>query len=150
MPLVVVGRGKGYKKTVEAYIASHRLTHLIHWIEDLSSVEGLKYLYQKAQLMIFPSLYEGFGLPVVEAMLCGTPVITSNVTSLPEAGGQYAQLVNPTEVDELRVAIQTILQDSELNQQMSIEGKKDALERFNPEKLTRELMRVYRSIINTG
>jgi len=150
LPLVIVGKGKGYKKKVEAYINSHRLTHLIHWVDNLSSVEGLKELYQKAQLMIFPSHYEGFGLPVVEAMLCGIPVITSNVTALPEAGGQYAKLVNPNEVDELRVAIQTVLSDSALNRQMRVEGKKDALARFNPEKLTRELMAVYRGIMSVG
>lgn len=147
LPLVIVGKGKKYKKIVENYIKSHNLAHLIYWIADLTAVEELKRLYQQAQLMIFPSLYEGFGLPVVEAMLCGTPVITSNVTALPEAGGQYAKLVTPYEVEELRIAIQEVLEDTTLNRQMRVAGKKDALKRFNPEKLTRELMEVYQSIV---
>lgn len=149
LPLVIVGKGKAYKKTVKAYIKSHHLEHLIFWIEDLNSLEGLKQLYQQAQLVVFPSIYEGFGLPVAEAMLCGAPVITSNVSSLPEAGGQYAKLVNPKDVEELRVAIQTILNDTDLNQQMRIEGKKDAFKRFNPEKLTGELMELYRSVVGS-
>ncbi len=149
LPLVIVGKGKGYKKTVKAYIKSHHLEHLIYWVEDLTSLEGLKQLYQQAQLVIFPSIYEGFGLPVAEAMLCGAPVITSNVSALPEAGGQYAKLVNPKDVEELSVAIQTILKDTELNQTMRVEGKKDALKRFNPEKLTRELMELYRLVIGS-
>ena len=97
--------------------------------------------------MIFPSIYEGFGLPVVEAMLCGTPVITSTVTSLPEAGGQYAKLVNPLNVSELSNAIQEVLTDNTLNQQMRTEGKKNALARFNPAKLTQALMKIYKELV---
>ncbi len=143
IPLVVVGNGKKYRKKVEAYIKSHRLEKWIYWIDNLTAVTTLKKLYQHAQLLVYPSSYEGFGLPVVEAMLSGTPVITSSISSLPEAGGQYAKLVNPNKIDDLRVATQEILADSELKRKMSIAGKKDALERFNPVKLTTELMELY-------
>lgn len=149
LPLVIVGNGKNYKKTVEAYIASHKLEKWIYWIDNLRSTEQLKQLYQEAQLLVYPSFYEGFGLPVVEAMLCGTPVITSNVSALPEAGGQFAKLINPNEVGDLRTAIQEILSDSDLRLKMSIAGRKDALERFDPEKLTRAMMKVYRSAVGS-
>ena len=149
LPLVIVGNGKAYKKTVEAYITSHKLEKWIYWIDDLRSTAELKQLYQQAQLLVYPSFYEGFGLPVVEAMLCGTPVITSNVSALPEAGGQFAKLINPNEVGDLRTAIQEILSDSDLRLKMSIEGQKDALERFDPEKLTREVMGAYRLAVGS-
>ena len=149
LPLVIVGNGKAYKKTVEAYITSHKLEKWIYWIDDLKSTAQLKQLYQQAQLLIYPSFYEGFGLPVVEAMLCGTPVITSNVSALSEAGGQFAKLINPSEVGDVRAAIQEILRDSDLRLKMSVAGKKDALERFDPETLTREVMEVYQFAVGS-
>ena len=149
LPLVVVGNGKAYKKTVQEYIKSHNLEKWVYWLDKVTSVEVLKHLYQRAQLMIYPSFSEGFGLPVVEAMLCGTPVITSNISSLPEAGGQYARLINPESVEELRTAMQEILNDSELRKKMGVLGKKDALLRFNPEDLTKEMMTVYRETVGS-
>jgi len=143
LPLVVVGKGKGYKKIVKAYIKSHKLEKWVYWLDKVTSVATLKEIYQQAQLLVYPSFAEGFGLPIVEAMLCGTPVITSNVSSLPEAGGQYAKLVTPDAVDELRDAIQEILGDSALRSAIGELGRKDALERFDPAKLTKEMMEVY-------
>lgn len=149
LPLVIVGNGKGYKKTVQAYIKSHNLEKWIYWLDNITSVEVLKQLYQQAQLLVYPSFSEGFGLPIVEAMLCGTPVITSNLSSLPEAGGQYAKLVNPESVEELRNAIQEILKDSTLRKEMGQLGKKDALVRFEPKQLTQEMMTVYLATIGS-
>lgn len=146
IPLVIVGKGNKYRKRIENHIQAKCLNKWFYWIDNLTSVYTLKKLYQRASLFVYPSLYEGFGLPVVEAMLCGTPVITSNVTSLPEAGGKYALLVNPNKVDEMSSAIYRVLTDSVLKKELSEKGKKEAFERFNPKKLTEEMMSIYQSI----
>ena len=150
IPLVIVGQGKAYKKKVQAYIASHKLEKWMYWLDDLTSVNELKALYQNAQLFIYPSFYEGFGLPVVEAMLCETPVITTNVSALPEAGGNTVKYIHPNRIFELSEAIETILQDSELQRQMGKKGRKDALSRFDPKKLTSQVVDIYKSILGTN
>ncbi len=71
--------------------------------------ESLAYLYNNAELFVFPSLYEGFGLPVIEAMACGCPVITSNVSALPEVSGDAALLVDPYDVEQLAETMKKVL-----------------------------------------
>jgi glycosyltransferase involved in cell wall biosynthesis len=69
-------------------------------------------------MLVFPSLWEGFGLPVVEAMACGTPVLTSNLSSLPEIAGQAAVLVDPYSVDDIVAGMQRLSEDSALRSQL--------------------------------
>jgi glycosyltransferase involved in cell wall biosynthesis len=78
--------------------------------------------YRGAEALIFPSTYEGFGLPVIEAMACGTPVVTSNTASLPEIAGDAAILVDPTDVSDIRVGIRRIVCDKRLHQQLRERG----------------------------
>lgn len=78
--------------------------------------------YRQAEMLVYPSLYEGFGLPPVEAMACGVPVVTSNVTSLPEVVGQAALMVDPTSVAELTGAMAQILENSALRQRLRRDG----------------------------
>ena len=87
--------------------------------------EDLPTLYSAAAVFVYPSLYEGFGLPPLEAMACGTPVVTSNASSLPEVVGDAGIMVDPQDVDGLADAILRVLQDSELRQEM----RKNGLER---------------------
>lgn len=75
-------------------------------------------LYRNATAFVYPSLYEGFGLPILEAMACGTPVITSNCTSMPEIAGDAALLVNPYDVSSIASAIQQLLRDSALRERL--------------------------------
>jgi glycosyltransferase involved in cell wall biosynthesis len=79
-------------------------------------------LYRGAVALLFPSLYEGFGLPVIEAMACGTPVLTSNTTSLPEVAGDAAILVDPTSVPEIANGIQRLFHDAMLREDLSAKG----------------------------
>jgi glycosyltransferase involved in cell wall biosynthesis len=83
-------------------------------------------LYRGARALVFASLYEGFGLPVLEAMACGTPVVTSNTTSLPEVAGDAALLVDPTSVDQLAAAIKRIVDDAPLSQSLREKGLRRA------------------------
>ncbi len=79
-------------------------------------------LYEHADAFVYPSLYEGFGLPVLEAMACGCPVITSNLSSLPEVVGDAGKLIDPYNVGELAQAMTTVLEDDELKREMSWRG----------------------------
>jgi glycosyltransferase involved in cell wall biosynthesis len=83
-------------------------------------------LYRGAEALIFPSLYEGFGLPLVEAMASGTPVVTSNTTAMPEVAGDAALLVDPTSVEEIAASIRRILRDSTLRIRLRDNGLKRA------------------------
>jgi glycosyltransferase involved in cell wall biosynthesis len=84
--------------------------------------EHLPALYRQAVMLVYPSLYEGFGLPVVEAMACGTPVITSNTTSLPEVAGEAALQVDPTEVEAMVDAMDQLLGDALLRKRLRQAG----------------------------
>ena len=88
------------------------------FIED----KNLPSLYCGALGLVFPSLYEGFGLPVVEAMACGIPVLTSNTTSLPEVAGDAAILVNPESVDEIKTGIEKLVSDQALRANLIAKG----------------------------
>ena len=79
-------------------------------------------LYSMAQALVFVSLYEGFGLPVLEAMACGTPVITSNVTSIPEVGGDSVYYVDPYSIEDISQAMNCILTDTELQKSLRAKG----------------------------
>ncbi len=99
-------------------------------------------LYSNAALMVYPSLYEGFGYPVVEAMACGTPVITSNVSSLPEAAGTAAILVDPLDVENLAQNMARVLSDTSLQNRLVADGKRH-VRRFSLEGAARETLKVY-------
>ena len=107
--------------------------------------EVLVYLYNAAKLFVFPSFYEGFGLPPLEAMACGTPVITSNVSSLPEVVGDAATLVKPEDIDGLTVAMWRVLTDENLRREMRAKGLKRA-QTFSWERTAIETMRVYEQV----
>lgn len=145
IPLTIVGGGGSYKRQVEQYIAEHHLEHLFRWETAIDSA-SLKQLYTNATLFLYPSFYEGFGLPVVEALLSGCPVLTSNTSSLPEAGGPYSLLVDPRNTDEIRDGIVKILTDDSLRTQMIEGGRKYALDKFHPATLAKQLAERYKRI----
>ena len=108
--------------------------------------EDLPALYSAATLFVFPSLYEGFGLPPLEAMACGTPVITSNTSSLPEVVGGAGILIDPHDVGGLVEAMGRVLTDEPLRAEMRVKGMERA-RGFTWEKTARETLGVYRWIV---
>lgn len=84
--------------------------------------ERLPSLYRGATALIFPSLYEGFGLPIVEAMACGTPVLTANITAMPETAGDAALFVDPRSVEQIAIGMEQIVKDNFLRQRMRQQG----------------------------
>jgi glycosyltransferase involved in cell wall biosynthesis len=107
--------------------------------------EDLPALYSAAELFVFPSLYEGFGLPPLEAMACGTPVVTSNTSSLPEVVGEAGLMVDPHDVRALREAMERALIDEHLRTELRTRGLEQA-GRFTWEKTAQQTLEVYRGI----
>ena len=102
-------------------------------------------MYAGAQALVFPSLYEGFGLPVLEAMACETPVITSNTSSIPEIGGDAARYFDPGSVEGITAAIRDVVRDGSLQEEMRERGQAQAA-RFSWERAARETTEVYRRV----
>ena len=145
LPLVVVGGGGSYKQKVQQYIAEKGIEEWFVWPDMVDKLE-LQRHYTNAELLVYPSFYEGFGLPVVEAQLCGCPVVTSNISSLPEAGGPFSLQADPNSPEDISDKIIQLLTDTELRQRSIEGGRKYAKDTFDPQKLARQLMGVYEKL----
>jgi glycosyltransferase involved in cell wall biosynthesis len=108
--------------------------------------EDLPAIYAGAQALAFPSLYEGFGLPVLEAMACGTPVVTSDVSSIPEIGGEAALYVDPLDVEGMSEAIRRVLSDAWLRNQLRARGLAQAAQ-FSWERAAAQTAAVYEAVL---
>lgn len=139
--LVCVG-GPGWS-CGEIYAAVERLNlqERVIWT-GYAPAEELPLWYNAAMLFVYPSLYEGFGMPVLEAMACGTPVITSNVSSLPEAADEAGRLVSPDDVDGLADAMRRLLADPDLRQRLRAAGLAHAAT-FTWERTARQTAAAY-------
>lgn len=147
IPLVIIGNGHQYKEEVLRYAEKAHLTKRLILLNNLHDPLELQALYQEARIFIYPSFYEGFGLPVTEALLSKVPVITSNRSSLPEAGGDAAYYINPDEPEEIADAIQKVLTDTELSQHMIEKGFAFAHHQFDVQQLTRQVHSLYEEIL---
>jgi glycosyltransferase involved in cell wall biosynthesis len=140
---LVVAGGKGWLfEDAFAVVEELELDDTVHFVGRVSS-EDLLYLYNAAEMLAHPAFYEGFGLPPLEAMVCGLPVIVSNVASLPEVVGDAGLLIDPHDVDELTVALWRVLSDSGLREEMQEKGLRQA-SRFSWERAARETLDIYR------
>src|SRR3984885_8576830 len=110
-------------------------------------IEVLRIFYDEAKIFVFPTLYEGFGLPPLEAMAHGTPVVTSNVSSLPEVVGNAAVLVNPENVFEIMRALHRVLLDQPLREKMKERGYQQAA-KFSWEKSVRRIRDAYEEVVS--
>jgi glycosyltransferase involved in cell wall biosynthesis len=142
--VIVGGRGWKYTKIFDLIEELNLQKDVI--FTDYVSDEYLVKLYNAADLFVYPSLYEGFGLPPLEAMACGCPVITSNTSSLPEVVGDAGIMIDPNDVDSLTDSMLKILTDNELREDMSIKS----LERasiFSWKKTARETWDAYEEVL---
>lgn len=133
---------------VPRLIQSMGLGDTIHLIGQVSEIDKPS-LYRMAKCFVFPSFYEGFGLPVLEAMACGTPVVAADTSSLPEIVGEAGFLVRPDDIEHLAGAIVSILVDQDLAQDLSQKGKRRAAE-FSWARAARETTAVYQKVLGTG
>ena len=110
--------------------------------------EDVAELYSGAECVAFPSLYEGFGFPVLESMACGTAVVTSNVSSLPEVAGNATLMVDPYNVEAIADAIQQIITDSKLKQTLIARGFEQA-KKFTWENSAKNLQKIYQTVLSS-
>jgi len=143
--LVMPGYSTGYERELEEQIVAAGVAdrvRLLDWVDD-AMLDGL---YRAADCFVFPSLAEGFGLPVLEAMLRGTPVACSNATSLPEVAGDAALLFDPLDVDAISVAVRRILEDDALADRLRRAGLERA-KRFTWQETARKTIESYRKVL---
>jgi glycosyltransferase involved in cell wall biosynthesis len=148
-PKLVIGGAKGwYYERVFAAVEELELTrHVI--FPGFIAQEELPWWYGAARLFVYPSYYEGFGLPVLEAMRCGVPVITGNVSAPSEVVGDAGLLVEPMDVEELAEAMYRLLQDATLREELRQLGLERATD-FSWERTARETASVYRQVLSSG
>jgi glycosyltransferase involved in cell wall biosynthesis len=145
IPLIIIGKPTSYKDRIMEFILRHGLEDKVLFYENISS-EDLPLIYRMASLFVYPSLFEGFGIPVIEALYSGVPVITSTGSCFSEAGGPSTIYVDTQEPEELSYQIQKVLTDSELAEKMKREGKIFA-RRFDGEKVTAQVYELYKRLI---
>lgn len=147
IPLMIVGSGKAYKKKIEHYIKENQLENKVIFLKNVSN-EDLSVLYQLAEIFIYPSLYEGFGIPIIEAIFSKTPVITTTQSALPEAGGQYSNYICGTDVAELSTMINELL-DNPMKTRANLQKSFDwASEQFSPQTTANQLYELYERLYN--
>ncbi|MDZ8260889.1 glycosyltransferase family 1 protein [Nostoc sp. ChiQUE01b] len=143
--LVLIGK-KGWKyEPIFTAIENSHWKNQIHHLDYLSD-ELVALFYSRADVFVYPSHYEGFGLPVLEAMTLGAPVVTSNTSSIPEVTGNAAILIDSNDPIQLAEAILKVISDSQLRQDLIEKGKARA-KLFSWERTAKETLKAYRSII---
>jgi glycosyltransferase involved in cell wall biosynthesis len=147
MPLVVIGKPTPYLNKVIEFIERHSLINIIFC--DIVQNQDLPGIYQLADLFVYPSIFEGFGIPILEALYSRVPVITSRGSSLNEVGGTYTIYIDPNNVEEMAAAIKKVLCDKDLQEKMITEGYQHA-RNFDPEKVTTNIMQVYKMLMLHG
>jgi len=140
--LIVIGDEISQYPSVRRAVIQSRVEKVVRFL-GFVPFEALRVFFDSAALFVFPSLYEGFGLPPLEAMATGTPVVASNVSSLPEVLGDAALLVNPEKVFEIARAIQDALLDDDLRCELIAKGKAQAA-RYSWDRTARDVLEVYR------
>jgi len=145
--LMVGGAPDKHRGSVERAVAQHRLGDAVRFLGKVPE-DDLPGLLSSAAMFAFPSLYEGFGLPVLEAMACGTPVVTSNRSSLPEVVGDAAATVEPTDVSALAAAMCGLLDDERHAARLGARGMARARQ-FTWRRCAEAHLQVYREVLAT-
>ncbi len=140
----IPGRSKEYRRETLRRLDSLGITRDVIFTDHIPELE-LAYYYSSAALLAYPSFYEGFGLPPLEAMACGCPVVTSNTSSLPEVVGEAGIMVNPYDTDGLAQAMRQVLTDAKLRDEMIRKGLEQS-KRFSWERAAMETLEVYEKI----
>ncbi|EOR92958.1 mannosyltransferase [Arcticibacter svalbardensis MN12-7] len=144
--LVVVGRNQPYADQVRAQIKSLNLSDRVIFLKDLPFID-LPAIYQMASVFVYPSFYEGFGIPVIEALYSGIPVVAAKGSCLEEAGGPESVYIDPNDSSALAKALNGILSDSILQNKMKIAGLK-YVQKFDSDLLAQQMIACYYAQLN--
>jgi glycosyltransferase involved in cell wall biosynthesis len=144
--LVIIGDTISQYPAVRQAVIKSKMEQVVRFL-GFVPFETLRCFYESAAAFVFPSRYEGFGLPPLEAMACGTPVVTSNVSSLPEVVGDAAMLVNPENVFDIARGIREVLLNGALRQELIRRGRQQA-SRFSWERTAMQVLEIYREAVS--
>ena len=139
--LLIIGDGKSYKDKCINYVIENNLQNRTKFLSGLELNE-MACIYQQAQILIYPSIFEGFGIPIIEALFSKIPVITSKDGCFKEAGGAESIYIDPLSENEISTAIDKVVKDKVLKKKMITEGFKHA-QNFTDNKIAKNLMQVY-------
>jgi len=145
IPLVVVGRLTDYTKELVKLSQELNITDQIIFLHQVETGD-LPAIYQMAQLFVYPSIFEGFGIPILEALCSETPVITSAGGCFEEAGGAFSRYINPLNAEEIGASLLKVLTDTNLQETMKKEGLLHAT-KFTDDKIARHVMSVYQKLL---
>jgi len=144
-PLVVVGQGHSYQRQMMALLHRKGMAREVFFRPEVADAE-LPALYAGALALVYPSLYEGFGLPIVEALSQGTPVITSQVSAMPEATGPGGMLIDPHQPASIAAAVEELVGDSTRAQQLAAAGATH-IRRFAPRIIAEQWAQLYGQLV---
>ncbi len=155
IPLVVIGNGKKEKEEAKGLMTANGLGHLLILLNEMpqskqsrfTSAADFPAIYQQALAMIYPSIFEGFGAPLLEALWSGLPLISSNASCLPEVGGNAALYFEPYDAETLAVHMLAIATQPQLAKEMIEKGKSQA-EKFSKQNYAQNMMAVYRNLLS--
>lgn len=145
LPLVAIGKQTDYTKEVMDMIDKYKLGNQVALLQNVSFLD-LPSIYQSANLFVYPSLFEGFGIPVLEALYSKTPVIAATGSCLEEAGGPNSIYVDPKNSDELAQQIDRVIENGELQLEMKEKGFEYA-QNFNSQKQAKAVLEVYEKLV---
>ena len=146
--IIAVGKRTSYTSLVENYLMENQLEQRMHILSNVPFTE-LPALYQMADTFVYPSFFEGFGIPLLEALNSGTPAIGATGSCLEEAGGPHSLYVDPNNPQKLAQAIQRTLTDAKLREEMIEKGKEYAI-RFEKEQIAKDLLKVYNKTLGVS
>lgn len=140
--------GVGARKNLEKTKQACKGYNLVITGETMPFIsdEEIPLLYSTARILLYPTLYEGFGLPILESMACGTPVVTSNNSSIPEVAGKAALFANPDSVEDIQKKVKQAYEDEDFRKVLIKEGLKQSAE-FIWEKTAKQTLNVYKSLV---
>ncbi len=143
--LIIVGKDRKYKENIELKIKQCNLDNNVRILTNVTTNE-LHALYSGADLFCFPSFFEGFGIPIIESMFCGTPVLTSNGSCFPEVGGNGAIYIDPNSPIEIAKAMHKVTNDQSFYEYLICEGKKQ-VKKFTTAETNKSLHQVYQKTV---
>lgn len=143
IPLVVVGKKTKYFRKVERFVRENKMK--VYFLEGVS-MDELAVIYKLADIFIYPSLFEGFGIPVIEALFSKTVVITSNTSCLPEAGGPDSVYIDPKNPLDIQAKIKFLWQNESERKRRAEKGF-EFVQKFNDQSIAKELIKIYENIL---
>ena len=143
--LVLIGKETAYANQIHEYIKANNLQDRVRFLKGITN-EELAIMYQLAAVFVYPSIFEGFGIPIIEALFSKTPVITNKNGVFPEAGGPNSLYIEPYDVADLQHKIHQVLTDSNLSTEMKEKGFEFA-QQFNDEGIAQQIMTCYTDLL---